>query len=103
MIDGQGRVTVEKVVRQVVRLKQGQQVAVIERPGHVRFSVVRGGIQGPVGTVAEEVLNRAEAAERTANEAKKLAQDNHNAVDLMLDEMTAAFEFQTGIINGISQ
>ncbi|HFQ5182613.1 TPA: hypothetical protein ACGUW2_004642 [Vibrio vulnificus] len=103
MIDGQGRVTVEKVVRQVVRLKQGKQVAVIERPGHVRFSVVRGGIQGPVGTVAEEVLNRAEAAERTANEAKKLAQDNHNAVDLMLDEMTAAFEFQTGIINGISQ
>ncbi|HAS3046048.1 TPA: hypothetical protein I6Y62_004328 [Vibrio parahaemolyticus] len=103
MIDGQGRVTVERVVRQVVRLKQGQQVAVIERPGPIRFSVVRGGIQGPVGTVAEEVLNRAEAAERTANEAKKLAQDNHNAVDLMLDEMTAAFEFQTGIINGISQ
>ena len=103
MIDGLSHVTQVKVVRQVVKLTQGNQTTIIERQGPPKLSVVKVGVQGPVGTVAEEVLNRAEAAEEAANEAKSLATENSDALNLMLDEMTEAFAFQTGIINGISQ
>ena len=106
MIDGQDRVTVSKERRQILKLKQGRSTAIIERPGPVQLSVVRAGLQGPPGytvDATDEVLARVASAEQNALAAKELAQSNYGAVDLMLDELTTAFNNQTVIIDRITQ
>ncbi|HCG9453632.1 TPA: hypothetical protein NJ656_004472 [Vibrio parahaemolyticus] len=99
MIDGTNRVTQVKVVRQVVRIKQGNQQSIIERQGPPRLTVVRTGVQGPVGTVADEVLSRAEAAEQAANNALTVANQATADLDKLITDMNDAFVYHTGVIS----
>ncbi|PMN73150.1 hypothetical protein [Enterovibrio norvegicus] len=98
MIDATNRVTQVKVVRQVVRLKQGTRQTVIDRQVRPRLTVVRAGVQGPVGTVAEEVLSRAEAAERAAKLAAAVADQATEDLAALIEKMDAAFVFHAGSI-----
>ncbi|HCE2656914.1 hypothetical protein [Vibrio parahaemolyticus] len=99
MIDGTNRVTQVKVVRQVVRIKQGNRQSIIERQGPPRLTVVRTGVQGPVGTVADEVLSRAEAAEQAANNALTVANQATADLDKLITDMNDAFVYHTGVIS----
>ncbi|EKI0737944.1 hypothetical protein PB787_004606 [Vibrio parahaemolyticus] len=99
MIDGTNRVTQVKVVRQVVRIKQGNRQSIVERQGPPRLTVVRTGIQGPVGTVADEVLSRAEAAEQAANNALTVANQATADLDKLITDMNDAFVYHTGVIS----
>ncbi|MBM5036721.1 hypothetical protein HYO05_21930 [Vibrio parahaemolyticus] len=99
MIDGTNRVTQVKVVRQVVRIKQGNRQSIIERQGPLRLTVVRTGVQGPVGTVADEVLSRAEAAEQAANNALTVANQATADLDKLITDMNDAFVYHTGVIS----
>lgn len=99
MIDSTNRVTLVKVVRQVVRLKQGSRQTIIEKPTNPRITVVRAGIQGPVGTVAEEVLNRAEAAEQAANKALATADQATTDLEKLITDMNDAFVYHAGVIS----
>ena len=99
MIDGTNRVTQVKVVRQVVRIKQGNRQSIIERQGPPRLTVVRTGVQGPAGTVADEVLSRAEAAEQAANNALTVANQATADLDKLITDMNDAFVYHTGVIS----
>ncbi|MFL0830063.1 hypothetical protein [Vibrio parahaemolyticus] len=99
MIDGTNRVTQVKVVRQVVRIKQGNRQSIVERQGPPRLTVVRTGVQGPVGTVADEVLSRAEAAEQAANNALTVANQATADLDKLITDMNDAFVYHTGVIS----
>jgi hypothetical protein len=99
MIDGTNRVTQVKVVRQVVRIKQGNRQSTVERQGPPRLTVVRTGVQGPVGTVADEVLSRAEAAEQAANNALTVANQATADLDKLITDMNDAFVYHTGVIS----
>ncbi|MBE3958887.1 hypothetical protein HJ141_22410 [Vibrio parahaemolyticus] len=99
MIDGTNRVTQVNVVRQVVRIKQGNRQSIVERQGPPRLTVVRTGVQGPVGTVADEVLSRAEAAEQAANNALTVANQATADLDKLITDMNDAFVYHTGVIS----
>ncbi|MBO0165093.1 hypothetical protein J0692_22855 [Vibrio alginolyticus] len=99
MIDGTNRVTQVKLVRQVVRIKQGNRQSIVERQGPPRLTVVRTGVQGPVGTVADEVLSRAEAAEQAANNALTVANQATADLDKLITDMNDAFVYHTGVIS----
>lgn len=103
MIDAVSQVTHVKVVRQVVRIKQGNQQRIIDRVDKPRLSVVRAGVQGPTGTVAEEVLNLAESAERAANAAHAIATTNSADLDKLITDMNSAFEYHAGAMSAIGE
>lgn len=106
MLDTQCRVVVSYQSRQVIKLKQGDTVTVIAKPSKPCLSVVSVGAQGPVGTVAEEVLSKVEQAEQSANEAKSEASAAHDEsqqtqldMDQMLTDMTNRFNYHAGVIS----
>ncbi|WP_413285970.1 hypothetical protein [Vibrio sp. MA40-2] len=98
-MDNNHQVTVKVVEQQVVRMNIGQSQVTMQNPSKMKMSVITMGRQGPVGTVAEDVLARAMAAELAANEAK--AQSSQIAEDQtsMVDGMTMALDHYIGVIS----
>ncbi len=108
MIDGQTTVTVAQRQVHVVTLNQGQRTTTIEVEAKPVFSVIAGGLQGPVGTVAEEVLSavaRAEAvaaeAKGTAEDAQSLSEQNQSDLDDVVTQMTNRFNYHAGAISAM--
>lgn len=106
MIDGQTSVTVVQRQIHVVTLNQGQRTTTVKVEATPVFSVVAGGLQGPVGTVAEAVLSRVEVVEnvadlsnKTANNALLKSQQNNHDLDSLLTQMTNSFNFHAGSIS----
>lgn len=98
-MDNSHQVTIKVVEKQLVRMKIGQSLVTMQNPSKMMMSVITMGRQGPVGTVAEDVLARAMAAELAANEAK--AQSAQVAADqtTIVDGMTMAFDHYIGVIS----
>lgn len=70
------------------------------------LQVVTVGRQGPVGTVAEEILSRVEVAEAAAQVATQTASlalqgsaDNRQSLDDVITEMTNRFNYHAGVIS----
>ncbi|MBD1559508.1 hypothetical protein HC752_21430 [Vibrio sp. S9_S30] len=91
-------ITMKVVSRHVVSMKAGRSMVELRTPRKTRFNVVSMGKQGPVGTVAEEVLKMAAEAQNAANEAK--AQSSQLAEDqsTMVDGMTMTIDHYIGVI-----
>ncbi|KFA98778.1 hypothetical protein [Vibrio sp. ER1A] len=101
------KLTLSYDTKQVVTVTQGSKVSVLHlsRP---TLSVVSIGAQGPVGTVAEEVLNRVEQMEHQtaqaveqAQEAKTQSDTNSAALADSLSQMTNRFNFYAGAISAV--
>ncbi len=92
------QITVKVVERQVVRMNIGQSQVIMQSPSRMKMSVVTMGRQGPVGTVAEDVLARAMAAEAAANEAKAQSSQVADDQTTMVDGMTMAINHYIGVI-----
>ncbi|TOP74092.1 hypothetical protein [Vibrio parahaemolyticus] len=92
------QITVKVVERQVVRMNIGQSQVSMQSPSRMKMSIVTMGRQGPVGTVAEDVLARAMAAEAAANEAKAQSSQVADDQTTMVDGMTMAINHYIGVI-----
>lgn len=99
MISSKTAVTLSRVELRVARITQGQHVAVVASPSRPRFGVVSAGLQGPVGTVAENVLARAEAAELAATEAAAVAGQTASDLTSLTNKLKDAFVYHAGAIS----
>jgi len=92
------RITMKIVKRHVVSMRAGRSMVEIRSPSRTRLNVVSLGKQGPVGTVAEEVLKMAIEAKAAATEAKvqfsQVAEDQSS----MVDGMTITIDHYIGVL-----
>lgn len=112
MIDARQRVVVRAPVLRIVEVRQGGRVAEIRQAAARRLEVLAFGMQGPIGTLDANVLQRvlqvsadAEAArgdaERAGAEAIRAAQSADEAVATVNDTiaaLTSAFTYYEGAL-----
>lgn len=99
MTDAQGRIVVTSPVQRIVTVTQGDQVVEVRQSLSPHVQVISMGVQGPVGTVAERVLDRAAAAEAAADEAMALAEDTATDLASLTTQLRDAFTYHTGVIS----
>lgn len=99
MTDAQGRIVVTSPVQRIVTVTQGDQVVEVRQALSPHIQVISMGVQGPVGTVAERVLDRAAAAEAAADEAMALAEDTATDLASLTTQLRDAFTYHTGVIS----
>ncbi len=99
MISSLTTIVLKKTVRQIVNVTQKQQQTKVVVQGRPNFSVVSVGLQGPVGTVAEDVLSRAAAAELAATAASNVANQAATDVEQLVTDLNNAFVFHSGAIS----
>lgn len=98
-MNGVPAVTITRGVERIVTLKQGASVVEIRQAVAPRLSVVSLGVQGPVGVLAENVLQRTLLAELNAARALELAQGADAAVAALMDDLQGAFTYHAGVIS----
>jgi hypothetical protein len=98
-MNGVPAVTITRGVERIVTLKQGASVVEIRQAVAPRLSVVSLGVQGPVGVLAENVLQRTLQAELNASRALELAQGADAAVAALMDDLQGAFTYHAGVIS----
>lgn len=98
-MNGVPAVTITRGVERIVTLKQGASVVEIRQAVAPRLSVVSLGVQGPVGVLAENVLQRTLQAELNANRALELAQGADATVAALMDDLQGAFTYHAGVIS----
>lgn len=98
MISGETTVIVERVRLHVARVSQGQHVATVIQRDTGQFAVISGGLQGPIGTVAENVLERAAAAEKVAAVAADKSDQTAEDVSALVSKLNGAFAYYAGVI-----
>ncbi|MDW1763138.1 hypothetical protein R7040_18200 [Vibrio sp. 1069] len=91
-------ITMKVVKRHVVSMRAGRSMVELRTPSRTRLNVVSLGKQGPVGTVAEEVLKIATEAQTVANEAKAQSSQVAQEQTLMVDGMTMTIDHYIGVI-----
>lgn len=99
MTDATGRIVVEAPVERIVTVVQGARVVEVRQAQPPSIHVITVGVQGPVGTVAEEVLSRAATAEVAAVEASALAEDTATDLASLTTKLRDAFTYHTGVIS----
>lgn len=92
-------VTITRGVERIVTLKHGASVVEIRQAVSPRLSVISLGVQGPVGILAENVLQRTLQAEKSASRALELAQGADAAVAALMDDLQGAFTYHAGVIS----
>lgn len=98
-----GRVVVTQPVTSIVRVTQGSRTAVVQLASQLAVSVVTIGTQGPVGTVAENVLLRALQAEHAANQAVAVSEDTLQGLTTLISEFKSSLDFHTGALSAIQE
>lgn len=106
MISSPTTVVLENTISRVALVSHDQRTAKVVIEAKPQFHVISAGLQGPVGTVAADVLARAAAAEQAAITAQQAASaasldaTNTNAdLDTMITDLNNAFVFHTGAIS----
>lgn len=99
MTEAQGRIVVTSSVQRIVTVTQGGRVVEVRQALSPHIQVISMGVQGPVGTVAESVLNRAAIAEATAEDAKTLAEGAATDLASLTRQLRDAFTYHTGVIS----
>ncbi|HIF7926567.1 TPA: hypothetical protein ACYY2C_006281 [Pseudomonas aeruginosa] len=99
-MNSQALVTVTKGVERIVTVRQScGSTAEIRQALAPRLSVVSLGVQGPVGVLAENVLQRALRAEADSREALRMAEANGAAMASLLADLSGAFTYHAGVIS----
>lgn len=99
MISQTQSVTLARPVLQVARLAQGEREAAVKVQPSPHFFVIAVGVQGPVGTVAEDVLARAAAAEQAAETATTQATETSQTLTALMQQLKGAFDYHAGAIS----
>lgn len=98
-MSGAPTVTITRGVERIVTLKQGASVVEIRQVIAPRLSVISLGVQGPVGVLAENVLQRTLQAEQNASLALELAKGADSTLAGLLEELQGAFIYHAGVIS----
>lgn len=98
-MSGAPTVTITRGVERIVTLKQGASVVEIRQAIAPRLSVISLGVQGPVGVLAENVLQRTQQAEQNAMQALELATGTSTTLAGLLEELQGAFIYHAGVIS----
>lgn len=99
MTDAQGRIVVTAPVQRIVTVTQGDQVVEVRQALSPHVQVISMGVQGPVGTVAEDVLTRAAAAEQAAAAAQAEATQTTDDLASVVTRLNNAFAYHAGAIS----
>lgn len=100
MIQVSQRAVMSVPVERVVRLQlPGRPVVEQRSAGQLDFQLVAVGVQGPVGTVAENVLQRSLQAEVAAKAAELSASQAQDDLSDLIFGLNQAFSFHTGAIS----
>lgn len=98
-MSGAPTVTITRGVERIVTVKQGASVVEIRQVIAPRLNVISLGVQGPVGVLAENVLQRTLQAEQNANQALALAKGADSTLAGLLEELQGAFIYHAGVIS----
>jgi hypothetical protein len=98
-MSGAPTVTITRGVERIVTLKQGASGVEIRQAIAPRLSVISLGVQGPVGVLAENVLQRTQQAEQNAMQALELATGTSTTLAGLLEELQGAFIYHAGVIS----
>lgn len=98
-MSGAPSVIITKGVERIVTLKQGSSTVEVRQVVAPRLSVISLGVQGPVGVLAESVLERTRQAEKNAIQALTLAQGADATLAGLLEELQGAFVYHAGVIS----
>lgn len=93
------RVIVAHGVERVVTVRQAGRVVEVRQALAPNVTVVAVGVQGPVGALAENVLQRTLQAEADASAALALATDANAALGALLEDLQGAFVYHAGAIS----
>lgn len=93
------RVIVTHGVERVVTVRQGGLVVEVRQALSPRVNVIAVGVQGPVGALAENVLQRTKQAELDARKALTLATDANATLGTLLEDLQGAFTYHAGAIS----
>ncbi|EPK2678560.1 hypothetical protein L4659_005856 [Pseudomonas aeruginosa] len=86
-------------VERVVTVRQAGRVVEVRQALAPNVTVVAVGVQGPVGALAENVLQRTLQAEADASAALALATDANAALGALLEDLQGAFVYHAGAIS----
>lgn len=93
------RVIVTHGVERIVTVRQAGRVVEVRQALAPNVTVVAVGVQGPVGALAENVLQRTLQAEADASAALALATDANVALGALLEDLQGAFVYHAGAIS----
>lgn len=93
------RVIVTHGVERVVTVRQAGRVVEVRQALSPRVNVIAVGVQGPVGALAENVLQRTKQAELDARKALTLATDANATLGTLLEDLQGAFTYHAGVIS----
>ncbi len=93
------RVIVTHGVERVVTVRQAGRVVEVRQTLAPNVTVVAVGVQGPVGALAENVLQRTKQAELDARKALTLATDANATLGALLEDLQGAFTYHAGAIS----
>lgn len=93
------RVVVTHGIERVVTVRQAGRVVEVRQALAPNVTVVAVGVQGPVGALAENVLQRTLQAEADASAALALATDANVALGALLEDLQGAFTYHAGAIS----
>ncbi|ERY86339.1 hypothetical protein Q022_05926 [Pseudomonas aeruginosa BWHPSA009] len=93
------RVIVTHGVERVVTVRQAGRVVEVRQALAPNVTVVAVGVQGPVGALAENVLQRTKQAELDAKAALTLATGATETLDALLADLQGAFVYHAGAIS----
>ncbi|WP_319130803.1 hypothetical protein [Pseudomonas aeruginosa] len=86
-------------VERVVTVRQAGRVVEVRQTLAPNVTVVAVGVQGPVGALAENVLQRTKQAELDARKALTLATDANATLGALLEDLQGAFTYHAGAIS----
>lgn len=93
-----GVVTVMGGISRIVTIKHSGGAVEIRQALSPRLSVISMGVQGPVGNLAESVLQRALQAEVDSRAALQSATATDAALSALLADLSSAFTYHAGAI-----
>ncbi|MBM2631714.1 hypothetical protein [Pseudomonas aeruginosa] len=93
------RVVVTHGIERVVTVRQAGRVVEVRQALAPNVTVVAVGVQGPVGALAENVLQRTKQAELDARKALTLATDANATLGTLLEDLQGAFTYHAGAIS----
>ncbi|HGY3000270.1 TPA: hypothetical protein ACNVWI_006295 [Pseudomonas aeruginosa] len=86
-------------IERVVTVCQAGRVVEVRQALAPNVTVVAVGVQGPVGALAENVLQRTKQAELDARKALTLATDANATLGALLEDLQGAFTYHAGAIS----
>lgn len=92
------RVVVTVPIERIVTVRQGDTLVEVRQPAEPHLQVLTFGLQGPVGTLSGNVLQRVEQTAADAANAQAAADQAVDSVNELVRSLQSAFEYHAAAI-----